>query len=159
MLNLPLSSSVDKLIKSISNLGVIFVIFISSLDWVLPPALTPFIDLSMNGLSYSPVPSCIFGVNLVYGGSGPLISSSLTPNGFNSQNNNNNINTNGKQTIQNILLLATSCISKRSHTPFSSSSSGILVPFLGFVPQLISAVSFQPSPSSSVSAIKSKEIQ
>ena len=126
ILNRPLSSSTDRFMKSISNLGVIFVILINSLLSTLPPALTFFTVLRINGLSYSPEPPSIFGEELVYGGSGPLISSSLTPNGLSNQRSKSNNSTNGKQQIHNIFgTLSIPIPSSLSQIPLSSSSIGI----------------------------------
>ena len=142
--------------KSMSNLGVIFVILINSLLSTLPPALTFLIVLRMNGSSYSPEPPSILGEELVYGGSGPLISSSLTPNGLTNQRSKSNNSTNGKQQIHNIFgTLSIPIPSSLSQIPLSSSSIGIWVLFLGSVEQSISLVSFQPSLSSSLSSMRS----
>ena len=126
ILNRPLSSSTDRFMKSISNLGVIFVILINSLLSTLPPALTFLIVFRINGSSYSPEPPSILGLELVYGGSGPLISSSLTPNGLANHRSTSNNSTNGKQQIHNIFgTFSIPIPSSLSQIPFSSSSTGI----------------------------------
>ena len=115
----------------------------------------PFIGLRTYGSSYSPLPSCHPSSVLVYSGSGPRISSSLTVNGLITQSRRSSSRRSGKQQIHSIFTASGTYTSNRLQTPSPSSSSGTERLSLESVPQLVSLRSGQPSLSSSRSSTRS----
>ena len=155
MLNLVPFSSDDISVKSQSSLGVMLETWMIS--WLLAkePFLIPLTGIRTYGSSYSPVPPCHPNSVVVYSGSGPSISSSLTVKGLITHRSRSSSRRIGKQQIQRILTASGTYTSKRLQTPSPSSSSGTDRLSFGFVPQLVSLRSSQPSLSSSRSSTSS----